>query len=142
MNNNENEILEEQGREVETFANGEEIIDEIHRLMSSLVGVKRVFGNFSANITEEGEVEVSSVNGWKICYPAFTETWAVLANWIDKWDDTSKESFENFIKVIVFPTSMRLIDMDEDYIKDIVTAHINLTDRIIEKDGEAEQDQE
>lgn len=92
------------------------------------IGVREL-DSFSIQFDSNLNIVIDSVSGWSMTYPMGTEVWALLANWIEVWDESSKMTVENFIKVIVFPTSVRLSDIDLEYIADIIAAHEKLTDR-------------
>lgn len=115
-----------------------EIIEDVTEIVARLVDTKREFGSFSLEFTGTLDVKITAISGWSVTYPYGNETWVILANWADRWDDESIKSIENFIKVLVYPTSVRLLDVDEEYLNDILRAHINLTSRTI-KNGDGDE---
>lgn len=105
----------------------DEKIEALKGAIERIKGVKREFGNFAAHIDEELNIHVMTRHGWEIIYPKGNEVWMYLLYWIDKWDEDAKGAIEAFFMGIVFPTAVRLGDIDEEYMRDIVSAHNNQT---------------
>jgi len=112
----------------------EELKNKLHG-----IGV-REFGAFAARFDDELNIIVESSSGWMVKYPFGNETWAILSNWLDRWDEAAQKSVERFVKVVVFPSSVRLSDIDGEYLEDILMAHSNLNDRNLESGKQAAND--
>lgn len=108
------------------------IIEEYNKMK----GKRREFGQFYIAMNDDLSIEIGNVNGWKIVYDAMTETWVVLSAWLYEWDSNpkAKESVDGFVKAVIFPTSVRLSDIDKQYVDDIVSAHFSLAERNAKKE--------
>lgn len=118
-------------------------IEDIKEMFEKNKGLKREMGPFSALVNENMSITVSVDSGWSITYPAYCETWAFIMMWLEEWSDENKNAMENFIKGVVFPCSMRISDVDAQYVESILDAHDKLTKRVLEAkknevDGEEE----
>ena len=112
---------------------GSEELDEVLRRLEEFVGLidsskdKTVdTGAFRFGFEKSYDVYVKSVGGWKTVWPSGSEAWMILSRWILA-DDI--ESLGTFIKLVVFPTSVRISDIDRKYLDDIVMAHSSLSQR-------------
>lgn len=97
-----------------------------------LIGLRVDFGGFVAEVSEDLSLYVSDTSGlWHVCYSYGCDAWDVLTYWMINWHvKHSMAAMENFIKLIVFPVSLRIADIDETYLEDIVGAQSRLNDRI------------
>ena len=134
----------------------DEKMEALKQAVERTRGTKREFGSFTASVDDDLDIHVRAKYGWEIIYPKGNEMWTYLLYWIDTWDESAQSAIDAFFKGIVFPTAVRLGDIDEEYMRDIVSAHNNLTLRNLdkgvplyesgldEKDGErsAEEDDE
>lgn len=96
-------------------------------------GIEREFGSFTASIDDELNIHVRAKHGWEIIYPKGNEIWTYLLYWLDTWNEGAQSAIEAFFSGLVFPTAVRLGDIDEDYMRDIVSAHNNLTLRNLDR---------
>lgn len=101
-------------------------VSEYAALVDSAKNRPLRFGSFTAVISDEYHVVVSADYGWSITYPKGSDSWMILSRWIIEGEE---ESISSFIKLIVFPTSIRLADIDEEYMNTIVMAHKEQSDR-------------
>lgn len=119
------------------------IIETLKEMFEKNKGLKREMGPFSALVNENMSLTVSADSGWSITYPAYSESWAILMSLIDTWGENEVNTVENLIKGIVFPCSMRISDIDPEYVEDIINAHDKLTKRVLEaKKNEADGEEE
>ena len=101
-------------------------------LLESVRGIRREFGSFAAYVDENMDLVVCAKSGWRTVYPSGTETWAVLCSWLADWDNKeARDAIYNFVHVLLFPTSVRVLHIDGRYIEDIVRAHSELTERMV-----------
>ena len=97
-----------------------------------LIGLRVDFGGFVAEVAEDLSLYVSDTSGlWHVCYSYGCDAWDVLTYWMINWHvKYNVAAMENFIKLIVYPVSLRIADIDETYLEDIVGAQSRLNDRI------------
>lgn len=117
-------------------------VNELNILFDKNKNLKREFSPFCAEVLENLDINIYSISGWSIIYPAYSETWVYIMSWLDKWDKDNRTSLENFIKGIAFPCSVRLSDVDAKYVDDIINAHTSLTQRVLLKNKNSEDELE
>lgn len=105
-------------------------------LAQTVKGLKREFGDFVAEFTEDGDIVIGNIGGWQVVYPVLTASWIPLSAWLTKWDEESAKTVFNFINGVVYPTSVRLANIDGQYVEDIYNAHLALNERVKTKDAE------
>lgn len=111
---------------------------------SELAGLRVEFGGFVAEVDKDMSLYVYDTSGmWHICYSYGCDAWDVLTYWMLNWHDkTSIAAMENFIKLVVYPVSLRIADIDAGYISDIVDAQASLNERVAGRvSGEEEEDE-
>lgn len=98
--------------------------------LDELAGLKREMGPFCAEIKKEDlSIELKASSGWIVNIPPLTETWAIWAELLKTWDESAQRVVNYIVKGVIFPCVMRLTDIDNEYIADILTAHERLTER-------------
>lgn len=105
------------------------LVDSMDEYVTTVVGITREFGSFKAAVNDDLSIVIVSASGWAVVYPSMSETWAILLDWLKEWTEEYARNMEIFVKILAFPTSVRISDIDEQYIEDIVRAHDSLTDR-------------
>lgn len=108
-----------------------EAIDDVAKFLNNTKGIVRKTGPFEAKIEDDYSVTIVADNGWCMIYPPMNDTWAVFVNLLSSWDESSKETFEAIIKCIIYPVSTRIVDIDKEYLEDIIKAHSELTKRVV-----------
>lgn len=102
-----------------------------------LSGTKATFGGFEVEVDDKLNICIAHENGWMVRYPAHTPAWSVISSWLLEWsDEESREAFRMFISSIVYVTSMRLHDIDSQYLEGFIKLHGDLNNRIFEANKE------
>lgn len=116
-------ILEEEGTtSEEVFENMKEFV----KLIDEFRDKATESGGFVFTFGEDYSVTAMSKSGWSTSWPTGSDTWMILSRWLLAGQT---ESIDAFVKIVVFPTSIRLADTDEEYFNDIMMAHARLTER-------------
>lgn len=118
----------EENVKIEEFAGSNEM-NEVLLKIKNMRGVKKEFGTYTAEVTDDYSVKVSSFDGVEAVYPAMSSSWSVLMSWMIRWDDDAILSITNFFDYIAMPVMTNISNIDDRYINDIVRAQISLKDR-------------
>lgn len=109
--------------------NNKENTDALGDYIKTVMGIVRKFGPFTLSIEDDLTLSIVSDTGWAIVIPRMTDIWSILIDWARIWDEDSQRNVEVYVKLLAYPTSMRLPDIDEEYVNDIIRAHESLTER-------------
>lgn len=102
--------------------------------IEEIAGLKREMGPFSIEVQKDDlSIVMRASSGWMVSVPPLTETWAVWCEMLRSWNEDAQRVINLMVKGVVFPCAMRLIDVDSEYIADIMTAHEKLTERKIKE---------
>lgn len=108
--------------------------------LKEIVGKKVQTGNFIAEVKDDYSVEIRDVSGsFKLVYGKATYAWSAIIYLISE----DEAALENLIKIIIYPTVMRIHEVDSEFLEDILKMHNNLNERLIaerEKEHREEDD--
>lgn len=113
-----------------------EAIESLAAQLSGIVGIKRTFGGFVAEVTDDGSIVINGNGGWSITYPPLAGSWMVIAHWLVDWNETAQESLSAFVSVILYPVSMSLPTGDDKFVDDVAGALSGLVQRTMESGTE------
>lgn len=114
--------------------------DEIRQEARSFEGLKISFGGFEAEVMDDLSLKISTSTGWALTYPLMSESWGIMTYWMNNWDEEEcRNCMENFVKMIVYPISLRLSDIDVEYLQGLMEVQKDLNDRIAARQEEPEE---